>query len=140
MVSSASRGLSSTSNISTTFKSSMIFFSSGQGKIERCTLVHLSFRPDAATMTLDDPLHDCQPNTGSFEFIFAVQALEHAKQLVHILDVKTCAVIADTIDQLTVAALHSHFDHSPFPLGRKLDRIGKQIDPHLVDERRIAYC
>src|SRR5512138_1663171 len=123
MVNSASRGLSSTSKISTTL-SFMVLSCFRKGKIECCPFIDFTLCPNSSAVALNDSLHDGKTYACPFEFIFTMQALEDPKQLVHIFDVESGAVIADEINIFLIAPFCSHFDDGTFFSGREFDRVG----------------
>ena len=86
-------------------------------------------------MPADDPLYDCQPHTCSAEFTLAVQPLEYTEQLIAIFHVKPCAIIAYIIDVFLPGVLAPYFNDGTLLPGRELDRVGKQVDPDLTDQR-----
>jgi len=51
-----------------------------QAEVEGRGLVDFPFRPDAASVPLDDPANDRQAGAGPFELLAAVQAMKHAKE------------------------------------------------------------
>src|SRR5512141_2517556 len=63
-----------------------------QGKIERRPLVDPALRPHPSAVACDNALDDGKADPGTFEFIHAMQALEHAEQLADKLHIE-----ADTI-------------------------------------------
>src|SRR6202022_1785057 len=73
------------------------FSSFSQREIKGGAALQRSLRPDAAAMAMDDPLHNGQSNAGSFEFIGAMQPLEHAKEFVCVLHVKSGSVVAHEV-------------------------------------------
>src|SRR4029079_17016564 len=91
-----SLGLSSTSRISTG-DSGIRRFETRESEEERRPFVRLCVRPDAPSMTMNDPLHDCKPNARPFIFLGPVQPLENAEELVSVLHVKANAVVPDEI-------------------------------------------
>src|SRR5690606_28238252 len=67
-------------------------------EVEDRPLAFAGFRPDAAAMALDDPLHYGQADAGAFKIFHAVQALKHAEEFLRILHVKARPVVLDKID------------------------------------------
>src|ERR1700722_1115155 len=59
-----------------------------QRKVEGRALAFTALGPGAAVVPLDDPAHIGQADARTVEFFRAMQALEHAKKLVHILHVE----------------------------------------------------
>src|SRR5687768_14365390 len=66
----------------------ILFFSLGlrrrtfqrrQGKEEYCSLTHHRLCPDSPAVPVNDPLHSCQPDAGSWEFRAGMKALERSK-------------------------------------------------------------
>src|SRR5690349_15328097 len=137
IVSSASSGLSSTRRISTSSSSCMSGLL-GQREVERRALVGLAVGPDSPAVAYDDALHQSEPHAGAAEFAFAVQPLEHAKQLRLVARIEACAVVADVVDELLLVADRADLHDGPLPLARILDRVGEQIGPHLLEQRAIA--
>src|SRR5579859_863122 len=121
-VSSTSAGLSSTSKISTDL--SIIWVGSIKGKIECRTFVYFRVCPDPSAVTLNDPLHDCQPYTCAFELLNTVQTLEYAEQLVGKLHVEANAIVLDKIGAFTVHYLTACRNLRSFAVTRELERVG----------------
>src|SRR5580693_8468741 len=97
-VSSTSFGSSSTSRMFLMYLKSVsieVFVLLGYGKVKGRTAVNHAFGPGPAAVPLNDALDIGQPDARALEFVLAVQALKHAKQLVGITRVETCAVVAD---------------------------------------------
>src|SRR5207302_3488738 len=77
-------------------------------------------------------------HTGARKLFLAVQAPEHAEQLVVISHVEAGAVVLHVIDVPRIFADAAQFDRGDFPRSGKLDRVGKQVEPDLADERAVA--
>ena len=90
------------------------------------------------TMSVDHPLHNSQTYACPIEFVLTVQSLEDTKQLVCVLHIKASAVVTYIIDGFTFALRVSHLDDGPLFFGRKLERVGKQVDPYLTEQRRVS--
>ncbi len=60
-------------------------------------------------MAMEDAFHDGQARAHAFEVAVAVQALEDAKQLVHVCHVETDAIVADRVLQASRPARRSQF-------------------------------
>ena len=89
-------------------------------------------------MALDDPLHDREADARAFVLLRAVQPLEDAEKFVRVAHVEAGAVVADEIDILAVLRLAADFDDCLLDLARVLERVGKQVDPNLPEQRRVA--
>ena len=109
----------------------------GQAEEERRALVLRAVHPDLAAVALDDPPHDGQPHAGAFELIRAVQALEDAKQLVHVLHVEADAVVLDEAHQRRAIHAIADLDARLLALARELDGVGDQVDEHLLHEAEV---
>src|ERR1700704_2674667 len=94
-------------------------------------LIYCCFGPDTPAVAMNNSLHDRQANAGAFELVCAMQSLEHAEELVLILHVKTCSVVANEIDLLAVLLSRADIDNRRFSLSCILNRVRKQIDPDL---------
>src|SRR3990172_9114828 len=75
-----------------------------QGEVEGCAVFWSALGPDAASMPVDDALHRSQPDTGTFEIVRRVEALEGAKELLHVFHLESRAVVADEIDDFVMGA------------------------------------
>src|SRR5213594_2606893 len=64
-----------------------------QGEVERRPLADLALCPDAAAVTMDDPLHGGETDTSSLEVRRVVQSLEGAEELVRVAHVEPDAVV-----------------------------------------------
>src|SRR5258706_16264000 len=71
--------------------------SSWKREVERGPAIDLGFGPHPATVGQDDALDDRQPDPGAFVVLCAVQALEHAEQLVDVTHVEPGPVVAHEI-------------------------------------------
>jgi hypothetical protein len=89
-------------------------------------------------MPMDDPLRDRQTDSGSFILVSAVQALEHAKEFVHICHIEAHAVILDKIHGLSLFFVTTNGNHGDLTSVGKFDGIGQQIDKNLLKQDRIS--
>src|SRR4051794_6204654 len=83
-------------------------------------------RPDAATVELDDPLADRQPDPGPGELVARVQALEGLEDPVCVLGVDSDAVVGNGQPPRIRLALRGHADLGPRVAG-ELDRVADQV-------------
>jgi hypothetical protein len=91
-------------------------------------------------MPMDDPLHDRQTDSGPFVLVGAVQALEHAKEFIHIRHIETHAVILDKIHGLSLLFATADGNHGDLALVGKFDRIGQQIDKDLLEQGWVSLA
>ena len=110
----------------------------GQCKIEGGALVQSAFGPDASTVTVEDALNDRQPDAGAGEFLFAMEALEHAKELVGVLHVESCAIVAYGVNDLLRTLLAADTDDRTVALAGELGGVGNKVSPNLTHQRGIA--
>lgn len=75
---------------------------SGSAKKRSCPN-RFTFGPDAATVALDHPLDSRQPDARAGELFGGVQSLERLKELVRILRIKACDIIANEINRRSIA-------------------------------------
>src|SRR5579863_3761485 len=141
MASLMSLALSSTSRISTRF--SIITRRSVQGKIEDCPLARSCLGPDTSAVTVDDSLDDRQAHSRPCIIFGPVQSLKNAEQLAGIFHVEPDPIVFDEIRRARLPALlHSRaaadFDDRRQTLPRVLERVGNQVEPHLLEQRRIS--
>src|SRR5690606_33263778 len=73
---------------------------SWQAELEAGALARLGFRPDAPAMPRDDAMRDREPHAGAGKVIHAVQALEHAEQLVGVAGIEPDTIVLDAVDDL----------------------------------------
>src|SRR5256885_1993680 len=102
--------------------------------------IDCGFGPDTSAVAMNNSLYDRQANAGAFKFVCAMQSLEYAEELVLILHVKTRPVVADEIDLLAFLLPRANLDNCRFPLSRIFNRVRKQIDPDLFQQRRVAFA
>src|SRR6266403_4010087 len=74
----------------------------GQGEIKRGSFVHLSLRPDATAVTLNDALNDGQADAGAFEVLHSMQPLKDAEQLRRITHIEPGPVVANKINGFSI--------------------------------------
>src|SRR5437660_12739144 len=112
--------------------------SSGQCEIERRAFARFALGPHAAAMTEHHALHDGESHASARELSRAMQALELPEQLAVISHVEAGAVVLHVVDVPRILADAAQLDRGDFPRSGELDRVGKQIEPDLADERAIA--
>src|SRR5690606_30486277 len=141
-VSSRSWGLSSTRRIGLSMLLSVVACCAvvqvGQGKVEGCALVEPSLGPDATAVAFDDPPHAGQTDAGAFEFLHAVQTLEHPKQLRGVLHVEADAVVANVDHRFPFVTLGTDLDAGRRAVAAVLDGVADQVAQHHVDEGGIG--
>jgi hypothetical protein len=54
-------------------------FATAECEVESCAAINFGIGPHAASVFVDDALHDGQADAGAFKFFSAMQALEHSK-------------------------------------------------------------
>jgi len=92
-------------------------------------------------VAVDDALYGRETDSGAFEFLGAVEPLEHAEQLVGVLHVKADAVILDKVDgRTTLLGQAAYLNSSNILPACKLERIRDQVDPDLLEQRRVALA
>ena len=87
---------------------------------------------------MDNPLDNSESYTCSLELISAMQSLENAEELVGISHVESGAIVGNKTNGRTVLALASDFDDGRLPLARILQRVREQVDPDLLEQRRVS--
>src|SRR5277367_2652186 len=126
-VRASSSGLSSTNMITLFFKGRSLAHDFGEGKIENCSAIDFAFRPDAPSMTLDDPLHGSQADAGAREFAGGVQPLECSEQSVGIGSFKASTVVSYEENQGAGDLSTSEFDVGHGSLRREFPSVAQQI-------------
>src|SRR5579863_5067676 len=109
-----------------------------QGEIHGCALTLAAVGPYLAAMTGHDPVHDGQPDAGTFELIRGMQTLEDAEELLRIAHVEARAVVAHVVHRLISLTERPELDAGRIPAAAEFKRIGEQIDQYLLNQRRIA--
>src|SRR3990172_3263154 len=137
IASSASAGLSSTRRMSTSSNLS-IWSSFRQRKIERGSFAHFALGPDPPAVPGHHAPHDGKADAGSRKLLRRMQPLEHAEKLVVVLHIESGAVVLDAVHALRAVLMAAHLDQRLLALAAELDRVRQQIDPHLLDRRRVA--
>ncbi|EEF23686.1 conserved hypothetical protein, partial [Ricinus communis] len=89
-------------------------------------------------MALDNAAHIGQADAGAIEIFHAVQALEHAKQLVGVFHVEADAIVGHVEHGLARQLLAADADHRRIALAGELDRVRQQIIQGQLEERRIG--
>src|ERR1044072_7983921 len=120
------------SSVQTSGHSRRTWMSGGQGEIERGALADFGFDPDAASVSLDDPMHNREPDARAFELEGAVKPLEGDEKFVGIFHVKSGPVVADKIDIFLPMLKATHFDDGGFHLAGVLEGVGQKIDEDLL--------
>jgi uncharacterized spore protein YtfJ len=100
--------------------------------------IDFSFRPDASTVPMDNPMRYPQPDARSFKFRFCVQTLENLKQLLDIPHVKTDPVIPNAKNIRIPILMATDFNFGKFPGAGEFDRTSYQVHHHLMQHGRIA--
>src|SRR5690606_7000994 len=99
-------------------------------KEETGTLIHIAFRPDFSTMSVDDSIDGRQPQPGSLELVVMMKALERREQLRRMADIKSNAVVPDHEHFLFGAMGQGNFDPRFFRFRGELPRIPQQVLHH----------
>src|SRR6185503_4386800 len=101
----------------------------GQRKVERCTAIGFSLGPHAPPVTMDDPPHVREPDTGAFEVVRAVEPLKDPEQLVRVLHVEADTIIPNEYDRIAMRIpRRADLDAGLRPRARVLHRIREQVD------------
>src|SRR3981081_2606094 len=95
-VRAASSGLSSTNRMSIRWLESML--DSSEGEIKGRALAEFTLSPYTSTMSVDDPLHDRQPDACPGVLGPVVQSLKDSEELIHVSHLETGAVVANVVD------------------------------------------
>ncbi len=74
----------------------------GEGEVERGSFPYSTIRPNAAPVSVNDPLHCGQPDPGAFKFACVVKPLEGPEQAVGIRHVETGAVVPNEACSLAI--------------------------------------
>src|SRR3984893_1186225 len=77
-----------------------------QSKVERRPLSSLTLCPDPSSVAMNDALHRCQSDSGSWKLVLIVKTFEDAKELVGVFHVESSAIIAYEIRHLPIALRH----------------------------------
>src|SRR5580692_3222411 len=96
------------------------------------TLIHFPLSPHSASMLLHDALHRGQTDSGPFEVLGAMQALEDPEQLVDVLHVETDAIVPDREYELPIALPVADPNDGRSAGPGKLERIRQQILKNLL--------
>src|SRR5580658_9968104 len=111
---------------------------SRQREIHGRALALAAVGPHLAAMTGHDPVHDGQPDAGTFELIRGMQPLEDAEELLRIAHIEARAVVAHVVHRLISLTERPDLDSGRIPAAAEFKRIGEEIDQYLLEERRIA--
>ena len=112
---------------------------SAQGKEERRAAIGGGLRPNAAVVLANDALHGRQADSGPFELLSPMKALEDAEKLVGVLHVEADTVVANVDNRLPVGDDLADLYHRFFARSRELHGIRQQIREHDVHQARIAH-
>lgn len=92
-------------------------------------------------MPVNDAMRNRQAHCSAFVFLSRVQSLEHTEQLVNILHIKTHSIILDEIDLFAIRlGQTAYLNSSDWASTCELERVGKQADPDLSQQRRVALA
>src|SRR5688572_6294414 len=133
MVSSASRGLSSTSSISICSNCS-IDAPPGKGEVEGGPRIRVSFGPYPPAVLRDNAMHQREAYAGAWKIRGVVQALEYAEKLGVIARIEAGAVVAHEIDVLVLVRNRAHFDDRLVLLRREFYCVRDEVHPHLGEQ------
>src|SRR5512140_286874 len=97
-------------------------------------------RPYASAVAADDALHDRKADTGPLVLLGAVQPLKDAEELPDVPNVEAHAVVFDEVRGLPVGAARAHLDLRDVARAREFERVGKEIDPDLLEKRGIRLA
>src|SRR5258706_10117919 len=111
-----------------------------QGKEKRCAFVQFGLGPNTATVALDHSLHDCQANSGTLKFIEAMEPLKDAEKFVGVAHIETGAVVLDEISRFAVLRPTANLDARVLAFAGKFQRVGNQVGPDLLEQRRIGLA
>src|ERR1700733_8032956 len=109
-----------------------------QGEVEGRAFAQAAVRPDPPAVAGHDPVHDRKSDAGALELLHGMQPLEEAEELRRIAHVEAHAVIAYVVDALRALLQRPDFDPGGIAPGRELQRVGEQVDPHLLEQSRIG--
>ncbi len=85
--------------------------------------------PDPAPMSLNNALHGCQSDPGSWELAYIVKTLESPEELIDVFHVESDAIILHKVDLLSIPAA-SDLDTGFRLSGGKLPRVAEQVLQH----------
>src|SRR5262249_24402147 len=81
-----------------------------EGEKERSALLRRGIGPDAATVAAHDALHGGQPDAGTLELLYGMQALEGAEELVGVGGVEAGAVVAHVVGDFAFGIAAAEID------------------------------
>ncbi|EWS64465.1 hypothetical protein Y695_02289 [Hydrogenophaga sp. T4] len=90
-------------------------------------------------MAHDDALHDGQADAGAGVFVFAVQALEGAKEPVRRGHVEAASVVAHKENGFAVEGLAADVDVGDLFAGRKLPGVSQQVVEQAAHQGRVGH-
>ena len=120
------------------FKSFQHSLLMSEREVENSAFACFAFGAHLAAVAMDDALDGRQADTGSFELLGSVQALEHAEKLSGITHIETRTIIDDTIDCPAFDSLAIDQDMSGAATARIFDRVIDQIEKGLAQQGGIA--
>src|SRR6185437_9178282 len=101
-----------------------------QKKIKSGAFARLRIGPDPSAVAIDDPLHDCEADTGPRKLYGTVQPLKHAEQLFVVLHVEPRAVVLHVIHSGIVRATFTaaaDLDDGGICVARELDCVAQEV-------------
>ena len=106
--------------------------------MEGSVRVQLGFRPNAAAVLLDDPLHGRQSDPGSSKVFGTVQPLEDSKELVRVFHIETHAIIANEDDGFAILKPLADADNRKLAQSSELHCVGEQVGKNCFHQNAIA--
>ena len=93
-------------------------------------------------MAVHDPLYDREAHARPRVVFGAVQPLKDSKQFACVFHVEPDTIVSHEIYHRAncPVSLAANFDEGGVALSRILDRIGNQVDPHLLEQRPIGQA
>ena len=72
-------------------------------------MIHETFSPDSASVTMYNTLNSSQSYTSAFKLFSPVKTLEYAKEFIDILHIKTNAIISNENDYLMLFSISASY-------------------------------
>src|SRR6266571_9014541 len=94
-----------------------------QDKVERCSLSYRALSPHLTSVSVNNALHGCQSDSGSWELAHIVKTLEGAEKLIGVSHIESDAIVLHKVDVLSILALASEFDAGVRLSGGELPRV-----------------
>src|SRR5258708_21224669 len=115
-----------------------------QRKVKCRASLNGPFRPNAAAVSVNDPLDRRQSHTCSREVVLVMKTLEGAEKPIRIGRVESGAVVSNVVGESAVALHPAKLDTSRLTLRGKFPRIAKQVlkrdsDQMGIDERPEVF-